>query len=159
MDAAMKKMIKEHQGTVSKMVKNDQLGFDIYFLFRAVWEEFASKWRNSKYFYLEEDQAETSVAPTNENDNNKSRKGSTRENEASSNLERASSGSVSPQAVSWEHRSASYSKVVSLTQLTQINEGWNLPQYYSRPSHPLGISYSKLWKCSTKPPIEHVLHS
>ncbi|KAH1032610.1 hypothetical protein J1N35_044784 [Gossypium stocksii] len=65
-------------------IADDQLGFDIHFTFGATWEEFAFNWRNFKYFYLDEDPIETSVTPTNEDDNNKAGEGSTRENEASS---------------------------------------------------------------------------
>ncbi|PPD79378.1 hypothetical protein GOBAR_DD23693 [Gossypium barbadense] len=64
----------------------NQLRFDVHFPSRAAWDEFASKWRNLKYFFLDEvpretiatparnneadgDLADTNVAPADGNDN------------------------------------------------------------------------------------------
>ncbi|KAK5802235.1 hypothetical protein PVK06_029820 [Gossypium arboreum] len=49
-------------------VDMNQLGFDIHFPSRAVWDKFGSKWRKSKDFFLNEDPNETNVAHTNNNE-------------------------------------------------------------------------------------------
>lgn len=70
-------------------VTDDQLEFDVHFPSGAEWEEFTSKWRNCKDFYLDEDLSETSVVTAKKGYNSKTGEGSMRENEASSNLEEA----------------------------------------------------------------------
>ncbi|KAH1073009.1 hypothetical protein J1N35_025337 [Gossypium stocksii] len=67
----------------------DKLGFDVRFPFVAAWEEFASKWKNSKYFFLDEDPVEARVALAKEDHNNKAGEGGVEENETSSNPKRA----------------------------------------------------------------------
>ncbi|KAH1098165.1 hypothetical protein J1N35_015086 [Gossypium stocksii] len=50
-------------------VDMNQLGFDVHFSSGPAWDEFSSKWKNSKDFYLDEGPAKLNVVPTN-NDNN-----------------------------------------------------------------------------------------
>lgn len=49
----------------------NQLGFDVRFPSGPTQDEFASKWNNVKYFYLDEDPIEANTTPVDENDNNR----------------------------------------------------------------------------------------
>ncbi|KAH1121789.1 hypothetical protein J1N35_004949 [Gossypium stocksii] len=50
-------------------VDMDQLGFDVRFPSIAAWDDFTSKWKNSKDFYLDEGPSEPIVVSTNNHDN------------------------------------------------------------------------------------------
>ncbi|KAH1107180.1 hypothetical protein J1N35_010948 [Gossypium stocksii] len=52
-------------------VNEDQLGFDIRSPLGVAWEDFVSKWKNSKDFYLDEDLLKTSTIPADDNSKRK----------------------------------------------------------------------------------------
>ncbi|PPE02360.1 hypothetical protein GOBAR_DD00599 [Gossypium barbadense] len=68
---ALEKFKKESLENLSSLFDLDALyDVDINQLGFSAWNEFTSKWRNSKEFYLDEDPADTSTALANNNDNN-----------------------------------------------------------------------------------------